>query len=1159
MKKTPASKPADHEVESSNSTANLFLGGRRKSWMLDSSSPLTSSRHRPHHSDSHPAPRPLRPHLPPPPPFPPSPPPPPANDDSSVSSGISSDTSQGMRNPPSHLPNLPRAPPVSIPVPSQNVPLDSRVAVSSTTAAPELALMSPVTPGETLHQPQKDAVPSLPAANPTVSTTVTTARSTIPATTALGISSTNAFQPSLPSSLPSPDPSDPSHPSPSSAVDKNSEDPSCRGIPSPTTRPAQIQTPQLQNSPLARDAPLTASVHVTNSTPLDSIPAPQQQVEREMRGAMPSLMPSSTSLTATGPEALTIDNQFWAQLQYILDAIVAKSSKSLDLPESVELPRVRLLRDACNSRDLVYLALHQVYCFSTYAPSEFAVLPGFPGKPTYGLKVVEQLLVENKRLSGDFLKWCVHFPRPPQVMMTNSLYRAALQQVPQCLNLFHDHWTSYDVEVRGRGYPPLIDELVVRFGVTSSVLLSIIFLAMCRRLYGSRHEVQLRDLWVKNKHNYNRRFQGRSSPPAEQMQRENEQLVNAYLSLHHLQLNSPGMVAASPGSPLINSPQLGTAAPHPLPLTFTAREQSISQPPPPPSQSQRLSKPASPVAMPAPANNRDQAMRLATAPTGVQRRASLNSSGSPIPGSPQVLASSHTRAPSNAANRPSSRGVTTAQPMTRPTNTVCHPQFMLIQQMFGPIRSPMNSRNHATSSPAPASGLAQQGIPPRQAQARANAPTRPRAESETNTTVARGPFSRSHQFRTAVPHTTFIPHPGSMPINAVRPNPVRVSLHQAHLRDPMLKMVRQGPAGEEETELFQWLHSFKVAPTALGLTESAFHWQFSLSNLDCQRLPRDISRGIGERSLRILTEGCKVYRLRCIKVPPAAKTLSGHAWTVAETVWPSVLYIFVNNTELYVRRKIHNGKDLPLDITDYVQEGVNTISLHFIRNAAESKDVLYVAGVEVFDTAEYATVKGLVQNVSASDSRARIQERLSPHAGDEDVSIVNDDLTVNLVDPFMARIFNIPVRGNTCAHQECFDLDTFFMTRSSKSGKGPMKENWNCPICGADARPQNLIVDAFLEEVHAELKRTNRLGDARAIQIKADGTWELKTDKDAQFIEEPKERKTNGIAAKRKHDSTTTAFPAPQRLKTEAISTTMMIPPNADRPSPETPPVIQLD
>lgn len=892
-----------------------------------------------------------------------------------------------------------------------------------------------------------------------------------------------------------------------------------------------------------------------------------------MRGTVPSLMPSSTSLTATEPEALTIDNQFWAQLQYILDAIVAKSSKSLDLSESVELPRVRLLRDACNSRDLVYLALHQVYCFSTYAPSEFAVLPGFPGKPAYGLKVVEQLLVENQRLSGDFLKWCVHFPRPPQVMMTNSLYRAALQQVPQCLTLFHNHWTLYDAEVKGRGYPPLIDELVVRFGVTSSVLLSIVFLAMCRRLYGSRHEVQLRDLWLRNKHNYNRRFQGRSSPPAEQMQRENEQLVNAYLSLHHLQLNSPGMVAASPGSPLVSSPQLVTAAPHPHPSPFTAREQSISQPPPPPPlRSQQPSNPASPVAMPAPANNRDQAMRFATAPTGVQRRASLNSSGNPIPGSPQVPTSSHARTSSDAANRPPSRGVTTAQPTTRPTNTVCHPQFMLIQQMFGPIRSPMNSRNYATSSPAPISGLHQQGIPPRQTQSRANmmnVPTRPRAESETNrqirqsdpATAARGPFSRSHEFRAAVPHTTFIPHPGSMLINAVRPNPVRVSLHQAHLRDPLLKMVRQGPAGEEETELFQWLHSFKVAPTALGLTESAFHWQFSLSNLDCQRLPRDISRGIGERSLRILTEGCKIYRLRCIKVPPAAKTLSGYAWTVAETVWPSVLYIFVNNTELYVRRKIHNGKDLPLDITEYVQEGVNTISLHFIRNAAESKDVLYVAGVEVFDTAEYATVKGLVQRMSASDSRARIQERLSPHAEDEDVSIVNDDLTVNLVDPFKARIFNIPVRGNTCAHQECFDLDTFFMTRSSKSGKGPMKENWKCPICGGDARPQNLIVDGFLEEVHAELKRTNRLDDARAIQIKANGSWELKIEKDAQSTEEPKERKANGIAAKRKHYNTTTASPAPQRLKTEAISTmsTASTPSSTNGPSPQTPPVIQLD
>ena len=158
----------------------------------------------------------------------------------------------------------------------------------------------------------------------------------------------------------------------------------------------------------------------------------------------------------------------------------------------------------------------------------------------------------------------------------------------------------------------------------------------------------------------------------------------------------------------------------------------------------------------------------------------------------------------------------------------------------------------------------------------------------------------------------------------------------------------------------------------------------------------------------------------------------------------------------------------------------------------------------------------------------------------------------------MARIFNIPARGIACAHRDCFDLDTFLMTRASKSGKGPMTENWKCPICGVDTRPQCLIIDGFLVEVHAELKRTNQLDDARAIQIKSDGSWELKVDKDAQAADESEERKTQDVPAKRKHQHpSSSASPLPQqRPKIEARTAT---PTSADIGRGSQPPVIELD
>lgn len=899
----------------------------------------------------------------------------------------------------------------------------------------------------------------------------------------------------------------------------------------------------------------------------------------------PSLMPAPAppvNNPPTQPEAveLKVDDSFWIQSQIRAESFSEQSCQENRLSEAVELPRVRLLRDACISRDLLYLAFHQMYCFSTLAPSEFASLPEFAGQATSGLRVLEQLLVENQCLSVDFLGWCVNFPCAPQVMVTSPQYRAAMQQVPHCLALFDRHWTAYDSRVRARGYPPLVDELVVNFGVTSSVMLSIIFIAMCRRLYGCRHELQLRNLWLQNKHNYNTRFTGNRSPPPEQMQRENEQLIQAYLSLNPMRTNSPRTVAvpAPLGSPQLNNPV--TARP-----LFTATDQqNLTQPHhfvPPPRQVPHLTTPTTMIVP----GNQDQATRPVPVQTGVQQPANMNYRG-PAPGSNPTP---HARAPnSSAANQAPSRGQAT-NPYSSPysqgpaASRNLHPTLGIIQQIFGSppalLPSP-NTRSRPAAVPATAPTQQSSSVPPHPGQARANntagaqGTTRARAENGINRPArqsgsaasgSRGLGARSQQGR-QISYTTFLPAPGFTPAITVRPNPLRVGLHQAHLRDPMLQMVREGPNGQEETELFQFLHHFKVGPIPLGLVECAFNWQFSLTSAECGKLPRSTSRGMGQRPLRVLREGNQTHRIRCIKVPPKGR-VNPDIWNVAETVWPSVLYIFVNDVELFVRRKMHNGKDLPLDITDYLQEGVNTVSIHLIRSAAESKDAFYVAGVEVLEIAGYSHVRRLGRLLPPPESRAQIQQRLTSRAEDEELSIVNDDLTVNLVDPFMARIFDLPARGDRCAHQECFDRDTFLMTRASKSGIGPMKDNWRCPICGEDVRPQNLIVDGFLVEVQEELRQTNRLDDARAIQIRADGSWELKTDKDAQSIRQPEEHRhttpatataTGGDGAKRKHSNITSSFPFPQRLKTEAATPGSSASVGRS-PQSQTPEIIELD
>jgi hypothetical protein len=56
-----------------------------------------------------------------------------------------------------------------------------------------------------------------------------------------------------------------------------------------------------------------------------------------------------------------------------------------------------------------------------------------------------------------------------------------------------------------------------------------------------------------------------------------------------------------------------------------------------------------------------------------------------------------------------------------------------------------------------------------------------------------------------------------------------------------------------------------------------------------------------------------------------------------------------------------------------------------------------------------------------------------------------------------------------------------------------MPDQWRCPICRADARPQYLVVDGFLEEVKKALDAQGR-SNTRAINVHQDGSWKPKAE-----------------------------------------------------------------
>lgn len=305
-----------------------------------------------------------------------------------------------------------------------------------------------------------------------------------------------------------------------------------------------------------------------------------------------------------------------------------------------------------------------------------------------------------------------------------------------------------------------------------------------------------------------------------------------------------------------------------------------------------------------------------------------------------------------------------------------------------------------------------------------------------------------------------------------------------------------------------YMESLIVPPSPLGKEESCFHWTFTLSREHCEKFPQTLDPGQGSRVTKNLHSGTEMYLFRCIKMPATGAPISESTWNLAETIWPSVIYVRVNDVDMEVRRKVYNGKDLPLDITPNLKEGNNEVSLYFLRGREERIEQLYAAGVEKLKVVDLECAKGMAATLPSSECRKRIQGRLH-YRDDDDLAIVSEDITVNLCDPFMSQIFNKPARSRHCLHDECFDLDTFISTKRVTM-KNALKERWKCPICGGDARPNTLIIDSFLAGVRAQLERTGQLGSVRAIEVNGDGVWKRKKIDDDGRIRRSRPATTNG-------------------------------------------------
>lgn len=324
------------------------------------------------------------------------------------------------------------------------------------------------------------------------------------------------------------------------------------------------------------------------------------------------------------------------------------------------------------------------------------------------------------------------------------------------------------------------------------------------------------------------------------------------------------------------------------------------------------------------------------------------------------------------------------------------------------------------------------------------------------------------------------------------PEPNRSALHQAHLRSPVLGPIIPDP---DAPRMYRHVVGYALPPTKLKRAAPVQQITFTMREETLSRLARnEAPLGTGQPPRRTLTERSLTLRLRCCSCPMKYGFATESSWVTADNYWPDEMSFRLNGNELETRRKLHHGRYLPIDLTEFVREGFNILQITTIRMDRDLRKTNYAVAVEAVGTVAHDTIKKSLKRISAADSLAAIKKSLSgEESSDDDIAVTSSSMTIKLVDPYSGcNMVNIPVRSSECLHHDCFDLEVFLsLCKRPHDGWPTLVDCWRCPLCRSDVRPQMLIVDEFLLGVRDTLAKQGLL-NTRAIVVEADGSWRIK-------------------------------------------------------------------
>lgn len=373
------------------------------------------------------------------------------------------------------------------------------------------------------------------------------------------------------------------------------------------------------------------------------------------------------------------------------------------------------------------------------------------------------------------------------------------------------------------------------------------------------------------------------------------------------------------------------------------------------------------------------------------------------------------------------------------------------------------------------------------------------------------------------------------------PNPDLKAAHLAHLRDATLKPIDRIPEekGTVKDRYYQSVKRCISGPHILSW-RGTNRFSFTLEKKDVDMIPVAKKSRPTDPDIWEIKLGSLMYRVKLIKLPRTVTTVTESQFVTTDLTWPnSQLWNFHVDAPnapselkngLDLRKKTGNGvfdKDLPIDLTNIVRETFSKLSegvdggepypyveiegilgnIHPHHPNGADKHAMAIEEVQIW---RHQTLIDMVMGtvIPRSVTEAELHRKLNKD-DDDDICMVGD-LVIGLQDPWLAKLWNVPVKGMDCLHYECFDLHTFLESRPKNRKEESVlryeeitegawvssADGWRCPLCRGDARPEKLRVVQWMVDVREKLVKDGVVEDAVGVVVTQDGSWKVKMSED---------------------------------------------------------------